>query len=134
MKPLEFKKLSLAEARGDADRDPAKVEECKQAVERTAHASAVLLDETSRWLGSLPANVRPLACARMFPRIVNSIADVWRRVRQCEEYLDSLMIDERGSRAGFPLDVAKELLALRSYYADLHPKRDHAWELVARDE
>ena len=134
MEPLEFNKLSLAEARGDVDRDPPKADERKQVVARTAHTSAVLLDETSRWLATLPANVRPLACARKFPRIVNSIADVWRRVRQCEEYLDSLQIDERGNRAGFPLDAAKELSALRSYYADLHPKGDHAWELVARDE
>ena len=40
---------------------------------------------------------------------------------QCEEYLDSLVIDQRGDRTGFPQDVAKELRALRSHYADLHP-------------
>ena len=134
MKTPEFKKLSLAEARSDVERDPAELDARKRASERTAQTSGVLLDETSRWLASLPANVRPLACARRYPRIVNSIADLWRRVRQCEEYLDSLMIDERGDRAGFPLDVAKKLLALRSHYADLHPKGDHAWQLVERDE
>jgi len=134
MKTPEFKKLSLAEARSDVERDPAELDARKRASERTAQTSGVLLDETSRWLASLPANIRPLACARRFPRIVNSIADLWRRVRQCEEYLDSLMLDDRGNRAGFPLDVAKELIALRSYYADLHPKGEDAWELVERDE
>jgi hypothetical protein len=131
---MVFKKFSFAEACSDVEPDRDNVDEGKQAAERSAEASAILLDETSRWLATLPAHVRPLACARSFPRIVNSIADVWRRVRQCEEYLDSLMIDERGNRAGFPLDVATELLTLRSYYADLHPQRDHLWTLVARDE
>ena len=134
MKTPEFKKLSLADVRGDVEPDPAKLDERTRASERTARTGGVLLDETSRWLASLPPNIRPLACARKFPRIVNSIADLWRRVRQCEEYLDSLMIDERGDRGGFPLDVATELLTLRSYYADLHPGGDHVWQLVARDE
>ena len=134
MKTPEFKKLSLADVRGDVEPDPAKLDERTRACERTARTGGVLLDETSRWLASLPPNIRPLVCARKFPRIVNSIADLWRRVRQCEEYLDSLMLDDRGTRAGFPLDVAKELIALRSYYADLHPKGEDAWELVERDE
>jgi len=134
MKTPEFKKLPIAEVRGDVERDASAVDERTPVADRAAHANAVLLDETSRWLASLPANIRPLTCARRFPRIVNSIADLWRRVRQCEEYLDSLMLDDRGNRAGFPLDVAKELIALRSYYADLHPKGEDAWELVERDE
>jgi hypothetical protein len=85
-------------------------------------------------MSALPANVRPFACAHRFPRIANSIADLWRSTRECEEYLDSLVIDLRGHRTGFPPDVAKELRALRSYYADLHPQRDYAWELVDRDD
>jgi hypothetical protein len=108
MKPPESRKLSPAAAHGD-DRDRAKADDGKRAVGGTQ--TSVLLDDTSRWLASLPANVRPLACARKFPRIVNRIADVWRRVRHCQEYLDCLMRDERGNCAGFPLDVAKELLA-----------------------
>ena len=132
MKSPPFEKPTLAEAQRDVDHVPAKVEERRSAVERTPQA--VLLDETSRWMASLPANVRPFACARRFPRIVNSIADRWRRVPECEAYLDSLVIDQRGNRTGFPPDVAKELWALRSYYADLHPQREYAWELVARDD
>jgi hypothetical protein len=132
MKPLEFAKPTLGEVRSDADNGEAKVEEGPRAVERISQT--VLLDATSRWIASLPANVRPFACARRFPRIANSIADLWRRVPQCEAYLDSLVIDQRGNRTGFPPDVAKELRALRSHYADLHPQREYAWELVARDD
>ena len=134
MKSSELEKRSPIAVRKDVDPGAAKVEERKQVAERASQASAVLLDETSRWMSSLPASVRPFACARRFPRIVNSIADLWRRTRECEEYLDSLVIDLRGNRTGFPPDVAKELRALRSYYADLHPQRDYAWELVDRDD
>ena len=133
MKSLEFEKVSLAEARGEVE-SHRKVEERQRVVERTSQASAVLSDETSRWITGLPADVRPIACARRFPRIANSIAEVWRRVRQCEEYLDSLIIDARGNRTGFPPDVAKELRALRSHYADLHPQRGDSWELVERGD
>jgi hypothetical protein len=58
-------------------------------------------------MSSLPANVRPFACAHRFPRITNSIADLWRRTRECEEYLDSLVIDCAADRTGFPPDVRK---------------------------
>jgi hypothetical protein len=132
MKSRELEKRKLVDVRTGTDHDPAKVEERSRAVERTSQTA--LLDETSRWLSSLPANVHPFACARRFPRIVNSIADLWCRVPQCEAYLDSLVIDQRGNRTGFPPDVAKELWALRSYYADLHPQHEDAWGLAGRDD
>ena len=53
---------------------------------------------------------------------------------RCEEYLDSLVVDQRGDRSGFPLDVAQELTALRNYYTVLHPRHGSSWDLVARDE
>ena len=134
MKSSDLPKRSPLAIRSDAEPAQAKADERKQVVDRASQAGAVLLDETSRWMSTLPANVRPFACAHRFPRITNSIADLWRRTRECEEYLDSLIIDQRGTRTGFPPDVAKELRALRSYYADLHPQRDYAWELVDRDD
>jgi hypothetical protein len=134
MKSRELEKVSTIAVRKAENSGQAKADERKRAVERTSQSSTVLLDETSRWIASLPANVRPFACAHRFPRIANSIADLWRSVPKCEEYLDSLVIDLRGNRTGFPPDVARELRALRSYYADLHPHRDYAWELVDRDD
>ena len=135
MKIPEFKKLSLAEARSDVERDPAELDARKRASERTAQTSGVLLDETSRWIAELPANVRPIALAQKFPRIANSIAELWRRVARCEEYLDTLVVDVRGDRSGFPADVAQELMALRNHYTVLHPKQQGStWDLVARDE
>ena len=130
MKSIEFEKVSVADVRKELDESRKKVEEGRRAGQRSSQASAVMSDEASRWLAELPVEVRPVECARRFPRIVNSIADRWRRVAQCEEYLDSLVVDLRGDRTGFPQVVARELQTLRGYYVDLHPKRGSAWDFV----
>ena len=134
MKSLEFERISVSDVRREIDGEHKRNEERKRIAQRAAQSSAVLLDETSRWIATLPANVRPLALARKFPRIANSVADLWPRVARCEEYLDSLVVDLRGDRTGFPPDVAQELTALRNYYTVLHPQQGSSWDLVARDD
>ena len=134
MKSLEFEQVSISDMRAEQDAQAWKKNETRQVAQRAAGSSAVLSDATSRWISGLPADVRPLHLARRFPRIVNSIAELWRRVARCEEYLDTLVVDLRGDRSGFPVEVARELTALRNYYADLHPQRGSSWDLVARDE
>ena len=129
MKSLEFEKVSISDARRELDREKKPVEVRNRVVDRAVQPNAVLTDDASLWIASLPAHVRPLALAQKFPRIANSIAVLWRRVARCEEYLDTLVVDLRGDRTGFPLDVATELNALRSYYAELHPN-DSTWDFV----
>src|SRR5207248_1219719 len=85
MKSLEFERISVADVRREIDAQHKSHER-----RRMPQSSSVLLDETSRWIAELPANVRPIALARKFPRIANSIAELWRRVARCEEYLDTL--------------------------------------------
>ena len=121
MKSLEFEKISVAAVRHEIDGEHRQSVERKRAAQRAAQDQSVLLDVTSLWMAGLPAECRPIALARKFPRIANSIAELWRRVARCEEYLDTLVVDLRGDRSGFPPDVAQELTALRSYYAELHP-------------
>jgi hypothetical protein len=133
MKSLEFEKISVSDVRREIDGQRKRNEERKHADRRAPQGSALLLDETSRWIAELPANVRPIALVRRFPRIANSIAELWRRVARCEEYLDTLVVDLRGDRSGFPPDVAQELTALRNYYTVLHPQQGSTWDLVARD-
>jgi hypothetical protein len=134
MKSLEFEKLSVADVRRELDGQDRQGRERKHTAQRTAQEQAILLDSTTFWISGLPVTVRPLSLARKFPRIANSIAELWRRVARCEEYLDTLVVDLRGDRSGFPPDVAQELTALRNYYAELHPKQGSTWDLVARDE
>ena len=134
MKPLEFETISVSDIRREIDGEHKRNEERKRVAQRAPQGSAVLLDETLLWIATLPANVRPLVLARKFPRIANSVAELWRRVARCEEYLDSLVVDLRGTRSGFPPDVAQELTALRNYYAVLHPQQGSTWDLVARDK
>ena len=90
----------------------------------------VLLNTTGTWLARLPKDVRPMELAGRYPRIANNIADIWRRVARCEDYLDTLVVDRRGNRTGFPPDVAQELNNLRGFYAELHPATRSGWDQV----
>ena len=78
----------------------------------------MLLDATTLWMAELPAAVRPIALAAKFPRIANSIAELWRRGARCEEYLDHAGRRPARQPVGVPARVAQELTALRSYYAE----------------
>jgi hypothetical protein len=130
MKSLEFEKVSVADARKALEGPPKN--ENKDKVEplprRPADVNPVLLDATIAWMAELPYAVRPTELARRFPRIANSIAELWRRVSRCEEYLDSMVVDQRGDRKGFPPAVAMEITALRAYYAELHPRTKATWD------
>ncbi len=129
MKSLEFEKVSIASARQELDGHVKQVDTPERSRQRAPQPAAVLLDATRLWMDDLPAAVRPAVLARRFPRIANSIAELWRRVARCEEYLDTLVVDTRGNRTGFPLEVAQELAALRGYYAVLHPQSRSVWDL-----
>ena len=134
MKSLEFEKVSIASARQELDGQVKRVDAAERSRQRAPQHDAVLLDATRLWMDGLPTAVRPVVLARRFPRIANSIAELWRRVARCEEYLDTLVVDLRGDRTGFPLEVAQELAALRGYYAELHPQHRSAWDLEVRGD
>jgi len=120
---VEFQKRSIANAKRAIEGEP------QQAIERswpwmrarTQENDNALLDTTLSWMARLSKDVRPMVLAARYPRIANSIANIWRRVARCEEYLDTLVVDRRGNRKGFSPDVAQELKNLRGYYAKLHP-------------
>jgi hypothetical protein len=76
----------------------------------------VLQQRTVKWLAKLPADVRPLATARQYPRIVNRIDDLWTQCEYTRLYFQSLLIDRRKDRTGFPPEVRRELEALQHYY------------------
>ena len=134
MKSLASEKVSIADVQLERASERQRVDDCAWAAQRAPQRRAVLLEATTLWMAELPQAVRPIILARKFPRIANSIAELWRRVARCEEYLDTLVVDLRGDRTGFPPEVARELTALRSYFAELHPHNRSVWELVARDD
>ncbi len=75
-----------------------------------------LRDRTFRWLATLPADLRPIATGRQYPRIVNRIADLWGHCEYTRLHFQSLLIDRRQGRRGFPPEVRKELETLQQYY------------------
>jgi hypothetical protein len=132
MKSFEFEKVSIADAGREFEGQARQADEPSWTGHRTYQKNSVLLNTTLTWMVGLPEEVRPLVLARRFPRIANSIADLWRRVARCEDYLESLIVDRRGDRTGFPPDVAQELTKLRGFYAELHPDDRSAWNLADR--
>ena len=75
-----------------------------------------LRKRTFKWLATLPANVRPMATARQYARIVNRIGDLWSHCEFARLYFQSLLIDRRQGREGFPGVVRHELEVLQNYY------------------
>ena len=67
------------------------------------------------WLNELPCRIRPIAMCVHHPRLVNRIARCWRDPVRAERLLDSLALDQRGSRRGFSKEVAVELMRLRAF-------------------
>ena len=130
LKPLEFKKVSVEEARRALNGEPAKPSASRPNYKRTRIPAEPLLNVTRTWLASLPQDVRPVELARQFPRIANRLRHLWTQVATCEEYLDGLLVDRRGNRKGFPLKITQELQSLREYYALLHPNRRSIWDSV----
>jgi hypothetical protein len=75
-------------------------------------------------MATLPPEFQPRAIGKAFPRIANALAALWTRPDAFTSYLDDLLIDNRGARQGFPIDVLAELHALSGYGAVL--RRDHS--------
>ena len=75
----------------------------------------------------LPISARPERLAKQFPRIANAISRQWRNPRPCLAYLDDLLIDKRGNRRGFPLDILLELGALKSHFLRVYPTPQTIW-------
>ena len=134
MKALEFEKVSVADVQRELENQRKQVDDRAHAVQRAPQSDAVLLDATTLWMAGLPPAVRPIVMARTFPRIANSIAELWRRVARCEEYFDTLVVDMRGDRTGFPPEVAQELTALRIHFNELHSRIRLVQASVVQDD
>jgi len=88
-----------------------------QAVRRTSDPNdSALHDRSFKWLAALPTDMRPMATARQYPRIINRIGDLWGHCEYTRLYFQALLVDRRTGRKGFPPEVKRELEALQAYY------------------
>ena len=53
------------------------------------------------------------ALEQRFPRIANTLSSFWQKP-DIDLYLDGLLLDDRGDRMGFPMDVLDDLMFLAS--------------------
>jgi hypothetical protein len=104
------------------------------ATRRAKDPATGLLRPTARWASALPRDVVPHALLSKFPRIANLLAVLWQDPNSLRCYLDDLLVDKRGNRQGFPLDILRELFALRAYYDQLHPGSSRPWEVMNNNE
>ena len=67
--------------------------------------------------------------ARAFPRIAQTIRNDWGK-RALDDYFAKLVVDDRGSRQGFPPDVLTAILEVARLHAEQYrfAKPLHPWE------
>jgi len=88
---------------------------------RKASPATKLFPATARWIDALPTEIQPKALGTSFPRIANMLAGVWSVAAAFDEYITDLLVDKRGGRKGFPVEVLAELHRLRAYRGGLKP-------------
>jgi hypothetical protein len=93
-----------------------------------------LLKPTFAWAATLPTDIQPRTLLYRFPRIANLIAAMWQDSNSLRRYVDDLLVDKRGNRQGFPVDVLRELFQLRAYYDEVHPDSALPWEVMGKKE
>jgi hypothetical protein len=124
---LEFELTDLDTARHALDALPPGVEEVQrmrpgywnERRRRPLPTDRALAGIALEWLTRLPADVRPVATAERFPRLINQLAETWTSAQRCQETFEELLLDHRGGRRGFPFEVENELRGLRRYRAGL---------------
>jgi len=84
-----------------------------------------------RVLAQLPAALSlDLTCAG-FPHVVEKLLNHWHDPPEFRRVMDSMLIDSRGGRIGFPFEVLLELSALREHYdLNVHALKTTAWSSV----
>jgi hypothetical protein len=73
--------------------------------------------QTSEWVNSLGASIRPIELCRRYPRIANDLCALWDLPHIWERYVEDLLSldSRRPPRKGFPGDISHELSSLTRY-------------------
>ena len=117
---IPFEKVAISEAKAVLDEDDllrARQEENWEHLRRMVSPSDLKLKaSTYNWLLTLPTDVWPLWLVKRFPRIANHFAEVWGQQSVCGNLFVELLLDYRGTRKGFPVEVSREIMALKMYF------------------
>jgi hypothetical protein len=62
------------------------------------------------------------------------LARSWNESLEREHYFNELLVDKRGGRVGFPLDVLKDLRTLRDYSLGRYPLAPRTSEQPPADD
>jgi hypothetical protein len=124
--PTAASQVEPPEAKVELVVDPAH-EEAERSKRSRGAPSNVPLPRTLAWAAGLPSEIRPHELIRSFARIANLLAADWDDRDATSDYFDHLMTDKRGTRKGFPPEIAAELRALCSHYGCDHKLAD-VWE------
>ncbi|AMO98891.1 hypothetical protein CAter282_0985 [Collimonas arenae] len=118
MDSIPFEKVSVSEAKSILDKElQAKQENNWESLRRLlSPADLNLQKQTYDWLIALPTEIWPLWLIKHYPRIANHFAEVWRQRSSCEALFSELLLDQRGARTGFPVEVSREIMALKQHF------------------
>ena len=96
-----------------------------------ADVLAQLSLQAQRILLRMPAETRPLHCAKEHPWMLDRLLASWDSPAFFRRQLSDLLIDTRGNRQGFSFDALAELSALGDYYDTyVNPRTEHGWATV----
>lgn len=82
-------------------------------------------------VATLPASLVLASSCTLYPHAVEKLFAHWSSPKEFRSALDSMMMDSRGGRQGFPFEVVAEFSRLREYYDRfVHPVPSSAWTSV----
>ncbi|MGS0741960.1 hypothetical protein ACVBEF_09005 [Glaciimonas sp. GG7] len=116
---IAFEKVAISEAKAVLDNNGMQEkEEIDWTSNRRSQSPADLRlnDATYKWVLTLPTEVWPLWVMKHYPRVANKLADTWGTHGVCETLFVDLLLDHRGTRKGFPVNVSREIMALKLYF------------------
>lgn len=116
MEFIPFERVSISEARARLDTELHAPPMIDWKALRLIVDQEKIACGTETWANDLPMQLYPATLITRFPHIANTLARLWERPLHCERYFDSLVLDDRGVRKGFPYDAAQEVSALKAYY------------------
>ena len=101
------------------------------ALARLPACARQLSPDVQRILAALPPGIDLGRSCSQYPQAVEKLLKHWRNPIEFRSVIESMVIDRRGGRQGFPFDIVTELGALREYYDQyVSPIRPTAWASV----